>query len=80
MFLEKCPRDVSRGTLSMVMVDSTVPFFVYIRQKVDNQFRDITYTSSIAESKIFLKINNFSYIGYQSKTYVEHIEQVIINH
>ena len=60
--------------------DSTMAFYVYIRQKDDDQFRDITYTRSITESKIFLKRSNFYFTGYdtyQSKTCVEHIEQVI---
>ena len=49
VFLEKRPRFASRGTLSMVMVDSAMAFYVYIRQKDDNQFRDITYTRRVGE-------------------------------
>ena len=37
--------------------------YIYIRQKDDSQFRDITYTRSITESRNFLKRNNFSYTG-----------------
>ena len=44
-------------------------FYVYIRQKDDNQFRGITYTRSITESNIFFKKkNNFSYTGYDTDT------------
>ena len=57
-------------------------FYVYIRQKDDNQFRGITYTRSITESNIFLKKKKQFFLyrirhRYQSKTCVEHIEQVI---
>ena len=44
VFLEKHPRYVFRGTLSLVrsLSASTVAFYVYIRQNDDNQFREIT--------------------------------------
>ena len=62
--------------------DSTMAFYVYIRQKDDNQFRGITYTRSITESNIFFKKKKQFFLyrirhRYQSKTCVEHIEQVI---
>ena len=44
VFLEKRPRYVFRGTLSLLgsLSDSTIAFYVYICQNDDNQFRDIT--------------------------------------
>ena len=54
VFLENRPRDVYRGTLSYIAVPKWFHNgFVYIRQNDDNQFRDITYTSSLTESQIF---------------------------
>ena len=54
VFLEKRPRDVFRNTLSQIAVPKWFHNgFVYIRQNRDNQFRDITYTRNLKESKIF---------------------------
>ena len=54
VFLEKRPRDVFRGTLSQIAVPKWFHNgFVYIRQNDGNQFRHITYTRSLTESKIF---------------------------
>ena len=56
-------------------------FYVYIRQNDDNQFCDITQTRSLTESKLFFEKKTFFLYcirhRYQSKTSVEHIEQVI---
>ena len=81
VFLEKRPRFASRGTLSMVMVDSAMAFYVYIRQKRWQSVSRYNLHKEGRRVKDFLKNKQFflHWIGdrYQSKTCVEHIEQVI---
>ena len=60
--------------------DSTMVLFIFVKTMAD-QFRDVTYTRSLTESTIFLVKKQFflHWIRhrYQSKTCVEHIQQVI---
>ena len=56
-------------------------FYVYICQKYDSKFHDLTYTRFLDFLvQDFFEKESFSFTGYdiyQSKICVEHIEQVI---
>ena len=53
VFLEKRKKERLSWVWLWPLSDSTMDFYIYIGQKDDSQFCDITYTSSITESKIF---------------------------
>ena len=79
VFLEKHPKDVSRGTLSMVMVDSG--FLRLYSLKRWKSVSSYNLHKEHSEIKDFLKkkqiLLHWIRHRYQSKTCVEHIEQVI---